>query len=74
MNETKTAELMLFMTELIHNAGKVVCMDSGFALPLILLPCTRGVSMDSPSSRSEESIDQSMCQAKLWNLSSWTES
>ncbi len=28
----KTAELMLFMTEPIHNTGKVVCMDSGFCV------------------------------------------
>ena len=29
VNETKTAELMLFMTDPIHNIGKVLCMDSG---------------------------------------------
>ena len=29
---TKTAELMLFMTEPIHNTCKVVCMDSGFCV------------------------------------------
>ena len=32
VNETKTAELKLFMTEPIHNTGKVVCMDSGFCV------------------------------------------
>jgi hypothetical protein len=31
-SETKTGELMLFMTEPIHNTGKVLCMDSGFCV------------------------------------------
>ncbi|KAL7475080.1 hypothetical protein ACHAW6_001012 [Cyclotella cf. meneghiniana] len=31
-NETKTAELMLFMTKPIQNTGKDVCMDSGFCI------------------------------------------
>jgi len=31
-SHSKTAELMLFMTEPIHHTGKVVCMDSGFCV------------------------------------------
>ena len=31
-SHSKTAELMLYMTEPIHHTGKVVCMDSGFCV------------------------------------------